>query len=63
MALGSAFVDTSGWDKPRDTERLPDFMKEFAAGAKNRPLKARGTGRPHTLVVSAAGLRAADLTR
>ncbi|KAJ9641475.1 Protein cms1 [Coniosporium apollinis] len=55
-----AIRDTSTWEEQRDLEHLPAFLEEFGKGLKEAP-KAKGS--PHTLVVTSAGLRAADLTR
>ena len=57
------FYDTSNFDRPRNLDNLPSFLerysdiKESLAGASEQP------GSPHTLVIAASGLRAADLTR
>lgn len=69
--LASSIVDTSSWDKPRDQDNLPDFLENFAGSRKGKGKKStkklsnafEEKGRPHTLVVAGAGLRAADLTR
>lgn len=56
-----AVLDTSSWDRSRATGSLPEFLKEFASD--NLAYASKETGRPHTLVVAGAALRAADLTR
>lgn len=64
-----AIVDTTTWNKPRTTDELQGFLEHFAGGSK--PSKKgkklsdapKEKGHPHTLVVAAAGLRAAELTR
>ncbi|KAJ6157336.1 Protein CMS1 [Penicillium chermesinum] len=50
----SCFLDTTGFADSRSLEKLPAFLKEFTSEQK---------GTPHTLVISAAGLRAADVVR
>ncbi|KIW03904.1 uncharacterized protein PV09_04747 [Verruconis gallopava] len=55
--------DTSSWDKPRTLDNLPSFVREFADKDENLELAKQDPGCPHTIVVAAAGIRAADLTR
>ncbi|KAK2758056.1 hypothetical protein FQN54_004462 [Arachnomyces sp. PD_36] len=59
-----AFLDTSSWDSSRKIDDLPAFLKKHTP-SKGSPLSkaADENGSPHTLVVTLAGLRAADLTR
>lgn len=71
IVVASSIVDTSAWSEPRNLESLPAFLENFAGSrsargkrSKNKLSNAHGEkGRPHTLVVAGAGLRAADLTR
>lgn len=56
-----AVRDTSEWSKDRTKELLPDFLKSISKEGLSKAPK--GNGHPHTIVVAAAGLRAADLTR
>ncbi|KAI9835404.1 MAG: hypothetical protein M1819_002322 [Sarea resinae] len=61
-----SFRDTTKWDKPRNLENLPDFLQHFAstqARTKQLDSTPKAAGSPHTIVVTGAGLRAADLTR
>ncbi|KZF24270.1 hypothetical protein L228DRAFT_245179 [Xylona heveae TC161] len=61
-----AIRDTTSWEKPRTTATLPDFLEHYAAQfGRIKPLSKapKEKGSPHTLVVTGAGLRAADLTR
>lgn len=64
--LEKAFRDTISWEKPRNLDNLPDYLEQFserrneADGLAWAPT-AKGT--PHTIVVTGAGLRAADLAR
>ncbi|KAI9776028.1 MAG: hypothetical protein M1839_000630 [Geoglossum umbratile] len=62
----NAFKDTSGWDKPRSLQNLPDCLEYFST-AKGQPGKLSSApdmnGAPHTIVVTCAGIRAADITR
>lgn len=62
----SAFVDTSSWQKERNLIQLPDFIETFSkvkGRGANLAKPPKNKGSPHTLVISAAALRAADLTR
>lgn len=59
-----AILDTSSWELRRDLEGLPSFLENFCEGGQEALVKAgKGLGSPHTIVVAAAGLRAANLTR
>ncbi|EEP75624.1 conserved hypothetical protein [Uncinocarpus reesii 1704] len=59
-----AFTDTTLWESPRTLENLPAFLKKYSP-KKGSLLSqaAEANGSPHTLLVTLAGLRAADLTR
>ncbi|KAL2816904.1 U3-containing 90S pre-ribosomal complex subunit-domain containing protein [Aspergillus granulosus] len=59
----SAFLDTSSFDSPRTLEKLPDFLKAFSPKGVSLLDSSEQKGTPHTLVVSPAGLRAADVVR
>ncbi|OJJ61319.1 hypothetical protein ASPSYDRAFT_43261 [Aspergillus sydowii CBS 593.65] len=59
----SAFLDTSSFTSPRTLEKLPDFLKSFSPKGSNLADSSEKTGTPHTIVVSPAGLRAADVVR
>lgn len=56
-----AVRETSDWTKVRSTDLLPEFLKSCAKNGLTQAPKQKG--HPHTIVVAAAGLRAADLTR
>jgi len=61
-----AFVDTSSWNKPRLLSSLPDFLDHYAASSgqiKRLSTASKLKGAPHTIVMTGAGLRAANLTR
>ena len=61
-----AITETASWQRPRILDNLPEFIKEFSSciGESTKlPLSLKDTGSPHTVVVTAAGLRAADITR
>ncbi|CAK3790190.1 Hypothetical predicted protein [Lecanosticta acicola] len=64
----SAIMDTTAFSQERVTEKLPDFLEQFAGARRKKKGKklsdaSQEKGAPHTLVVAGAGLRAADLTR
>ena len=58
--------DASTWSQRRSLENLPKFLETYTT---NNKLKAQlrsassRNGSPHTLVVTSAGLRAADISR
>ncbi|KAK5111927.1 hypothetical protein LTR62_004659 [Meristemomyces frigidus] len=64
-----AIKDTINFTKSRATENLADYVELYAAPRRKKRKGPRLSeasqlkGCPHTLVVAAAGLRAADLTR
>ncbi|KAI9875236.1 MAG: hypothetical protein M1830_008718 [Pleopsidium flavum] len=61
-----AFIDTSSWAKPRKLSSLAEFLEHYSTisgQAKNLSSSSKLKGAPHTIVVTGAGLRAADLTR
>lgn len=55
--------DTSSFEQPRTLENLPAFVREFAEPKEKLEEASEEKGSPHTIVVAAAGIRAADLTR
>jgi protein CMS1 len=60
--LPAQFIkDTSGWSKPRTLENLAEFLKSNAG--KMTPNPSKPTGAPHTIVITASGIRAADTYR
>ncbi|KAL4922190.1 U3-containing 90S pre-ribosomal complex subunit-domain containing protein [Aspergillus aurantiobrunneus] len=59
----SAFLDTSSFHSSRTLEKLPDFLKAFIPKGTNLADSSEQKGTPHTIVVSPAGLRAADVVR
>lgn len=67
MITEKAFVDTSEWDKPRTLANMPGYLRSYGLGSKSSAAAqtkvATKPGSPHTLVITSAGLRAADATR
>ncbi|KAL4786471.1 U3-containing 90S pre-ribosomal complex subunit-domain containing protein [Aspergillus varians] len=59
----TAFLDTSSFTSSRTLETLPDFLKAFSGKGVNLADSSEQRGTPHTLVISPAALRAADVVR
>ncbi|KAK4162501.1 U3-containing 90S pre-ribosomal complex subunit-domain containing protein [Cladorrhinum sp. PSN259] len=60
---GNAIKDTTSFQKPRTLENLPEFLEKFAGEKEKLDQATKDFGAPHTIVISAAGLRAADAVR
>lgn len=62
--IESAIQDTSDWTQARLLHDLPQFLDKYNYGrSKSLSFASKKLGAPHTLVVTSAGLRAADVTR
>lgn len=59
----AAIQDTTAWDKPRTTDNLPGFLEKFSGNSTKLWSASKKNGAPHTIIVTGAGLRAADLAR
>lgn len=59
----SAFLDTTAFSESRTLDKLTDFLKSFSPKGADLSKASEKKGTPHTLVVSAAALRAADVVR
>jgi protein CMS1 len=59
----SAFLDTTSFSDSRTLDKLPDFLKTFSPKSADLSKASEKKGTPHTLVISAAALRAADVVR
>lgn len=59
----SAFLDTTSFAKRRGMDQLPEFTKTFTPPSKDLSDAAEESGSPHTIVVTASGIRAVDLVR
>ena len=58
--------DASSWSQQRSLENLPKFLETYTTNNKLKAqLRSASTrnGSPHTLVITSAGLRAADISR
>jgi protein CMS1 len=62
-SIDSAFLDTSSFTPARKLEQLPEFLKTFSPKGTDLSKSSEKNGTPHTLVVSGAALRAADVVR
>jgi protein CMS1 len=58
-----AFLDTTSYSKDRVAKNLPDFLETFSAGGKDSLSTCDKKAAPHTLVVTASGMRTADVYR
>lgn len=59
----NAIKDTTAFHKDRTLENLPAFLEEFTREGEYLDRTSKDCGAPHTLVVSGAGLRAAEAVR
>jgi protein CMS1 len=57
-----AIHDTSDWQQERVLENLPAFLESYIT-ASTLSTAPKESGTPHTIVITAAGLRAADTVR
>jgi protein CMS1 len=61
--LATAIRDTTSWNKPRTLDNLPGFLEQFSGNSTKLWSASKKNGAPHTIIISAAGLRAADVAR
>ncbi len=59
----SAITDTTSYDKPHTIDNLPNFLEKFVQNPTKLWGASKKNGTPHTLVITGAGQRAADLAR
>ena len=59
----SWITDTTSYDKPRTMENLPNFLEKFVQNPTKLWGASKKNGTPHTIVITGAGQRAADLAR
>ena len=57
------FSDTSGFEASRTLGDLPSFLEHFSDKTEDLSTSSERPGSPHTLVIAASGMRAADVTR
>lgn len=62
--IPAAYItDTTSYDKPRTIDNLPNFLENFVQNPTKLWGASKKVGTPHTIVVTGAGQRAADLAR
>ncbi|TWU74626.1 hypothetical protein ED733_002284 [Metarhizium rileyi] len=59
----NSIQDTSSWQETRTLDNLPSFLEKYSEGEESLKKTPKKKGSPHTLIVAAAGLRAADIVR
>lgn len=60
----NAILDTSEWMKVRTLDDLPKFLEKYSPRKKAQlQVASENNGEPHTIVVTASGVRAVDLKR
>ncbi|KAI1427159.1 U3-containing 90S pre-ribosomal complex subunit-domain containing protein [Xylaria sp. FL1777] len=59
----NAIKDSSSFAEPRTLENLPAFLEAHAKNPKTLGGAPKENGSPHTLIVTGAGLRAAEVVR
>jgi len=59
----TAIVDTTDWDGLRTLDSFPAFLERYAQHKEVLSQASPKHGTPHTIVVTASGLRAADIVR
>jgi protein CMS1 len=63
LISANAIQDTTSWDKLRTLDALPGFLEKFSGNSTKLWSASKKNGAPHTIIVTAAGLRAADIAR
>ncbi|KAJ5288552.1 Protein CMS1 [Penicillium angulare] len=59
----STFLDTSSFSEPRSLDNLPQFLQKYRSKGTDLSKSPDLNGTPHTLVITGAGLRAANIVR
>ncbi|ORY60505.1 U3-containing 90S pre-ribosomal complex subunit-domain containing protein [Pseudomassariella vexata] len=59
----SSIHDTTSWLEDRTLTKLPGFLEKFAKKPEDLGKAPKQKGSPHTIIVTGAGLRAADVVR
>ncbi|ATY62575.1 kinase-like domain [Cordyceps militaris] len=59
----TAITDSTGFTEQRTLEKLPDFLGHFCKNPDSLAKASKKMGNPHSIIVTGAGLRAADIVR
>ncbi|OAA60017.1 Protein kinase-like domain protein [Cordyceps fumosorosea ARSEF 2679] len=59
----NAITDATGFTEQRTLEKLPDFLAHFCKNPDSLGKASKKLGTPHSIIVTGAGLRAADIVR
>ncbi|KAI1001010.1 hypothetical protein K3495_g7186 [Podosphaera aphanis] len=59
----SYITESTSWNQPRTLENLPSFLENFSENTQKLWSAPMANGTPHTIIVTGAGLRAADIAR
>ncbi|KAM0381733.1 hypothetical protein ACHAPY_004894 [Fusarium culmorum] len=59
----NAIKNTTEWQEPRTLDKFPSFLESVTENPELLYKSAKKKGSPHTLIVTGAGLRAADIVR
>ncbi|KAG5928216.1 csm1-like protein [Claviceps africana] len=63
LSAGSIRDTATEWRRDRTLANLPAFLENFSGGREKLTEIPEDEGSPHTLIVTSAGLRAADICR
>ncbi|KAM3434352.1 hypothetical protein NHJ13734_006042 [Beauveria thailandica] len=59
----NAITDSTGFTEQRTLEKLPDFLANFCKNPDSLAKASKKMATPHSIIVTGAGLRAADIVR
>ncbi|OAA75159.1 hypothetical protein LEL_07147 [Akanthomyces lecanii RCEF 1005] len=59
----NAITDSTVFTEQRTLEKLPDFLGSFCKNPDSLAKASKKKGNPHSIIVTGAGLRAADIVR
>ncbi|KAM3499267.1 hypothetical protein MY10362_007465 [Beauveria mimosiformis] len=59
----NAITDSLGFTEQRTLEKLPDFLANFCTNPDSLAKASKNMATPHSIIVTGAGLRAADIVR
>ncbi|KAF2397441.1 hypothetical protein EJ06DRAFT_533044 [Trichodelitschia bisporula] len=58
-----AIQDSTAWEEKRETKHWPEFLEMFKDKKEKLSVAPKAPGAPHTLIITASGIRAADVVR